>query len=406
MKRAIVITFILALFYCVSEAQTADKDVIRAFGFYESGKYKEAITTFDQVIDNYDKYTKKCTYYRGISEYKLKKYTDAKYDFQIASKSGFPEANLWLARIEVFFGQFSDAVYYIEKYILNTKLPDIVQIRKDTVFRKLHDTEEWFSLWQNDLISDESKIHEEVDFYLNRKNFTKAHEIIESNLGGDYDDVSLYMLNGEIYFQEGIFQLALNEINGAILLQPENTELLRKKAKYLIQLNKNEEAVEILTKLLESDPGDFALRFERANAAFKAENYELAETDNAIYMKYFDTPDGEFLMGQILYEETRYLDALKYFNNLLEKDTSEAKYFFARGMTYFQTRTYKFAAFDLSMSLDLEPNDAQANLYLGITQHYLGDNTLCCYYLNRAKNFGELSAINYLQKYCDKIERP
>ncbi len=406
MKRAFIISVILSLFCCFSEAQTADKDVIHAFGFYESGKYKEAITAFDQVIDNYDTYVQKCTYYRGISKYKLQKYTDAKYDFQLALKSGFPEANLWLARIEVHFGQFNDAAYYIEKYLLNTKHPDIDQIKKDSVFKKLHDTEEWFSLWQKNLISDESKIHEEVNFYLNRKNFVKAHEIIEGNLSKGYDEVSLYMLNSEVYFQEGIYQLALNEINRAISLQPENAELLRRKAKYLIHLDKNYDAVEILTKVLENDPGDFALRFERANAAFNAKNYELAENDNAIYMKYFETPDAEFLMGQILYEETRYLDALKYFNRLLEADTSEAKYFLARGMTYFQTRTYKFAAFDLSMSLDLEPNDALANLYLGITQHHLGDNTLCCYYLKRAKNFGELSAINYLQKYCDKIERP
>jgi lipoprotein NlpI len=111
-------------------------------------------------------------------------------------------------------------------------------------------------------------------------------------------------------------------------------------------------------------------------------------------------------MGQILYKESRYLDALKYFNKLLEDDASQAKYFFARGMTYFQTKTYKFAAYDLSMSLDLEPDNAEANLYLGITSYYIGNEELCCYYLNRAKNFGEMTAITYLQKYCNKTERP
>lgn len=406
MKRTILITLILGLFCSFSEAQTAVKDVIHACGLFGSGRYEESVAVFDRVIDNYPKYIPKCTYYRGISLYRLQRFTDAKYDLQFASKSGFAEANLWLARIEVHFGQFNDAAYYIEKYLRNAKHPEISQIKKDSVFRKLHDTDAWFSLWQKDLITDESKIHEEVNFYMNKKDFEQAHEKIESNLGKEYDDAYLYMLNSEVYFQEEINQLALNEINRAISLQPENAELLERKVRYLVQLKLNDKAVEIITKLLENDPGDFSLRFMRANAAFGAGNYELAEDDNTIYLKYFDEPDAKFLMGRILYEETRYLEALKYFNKLLESDTSQAKYFFARGMTYYQTKTYKFAAYDLSMSLDLEPDNAQANLYLGIAKYHLGDNKLCCYYLKRAKNFGELSAISYLQKYCDKTERP
>ncbi len=401
MKRPVFISLLFAFIWNFSGAQTLEKDVVHAFGLFESNKFEESVLAFNQVIDRYNKYDEKCRYFRGIVQYHLQHYDAARSDLQFAMETGNTESNLWMARLCVSSGQYKEAILFIENYLKESKQPDLTGIKKDSVFKKLHDSQEWFLLWQKNLFSEESKVHEEVAFFTGKRNFEKAHEVIETASDQFIDNSYLYELNSKVYFQEGIHQLALNEINKAISNQPENFALLKLKAKYLVQLNKHFEAVEMLTKVLEDDPGDFTSRFERANSAYHAGEYELAESDLQLYMKYFDIPDAEFLMGQVLYGKTKYLEALKYFNGLLKEDTSEAKYFLARGMTYYQTKTYKYAAYDLSMSLDLDPNNSQANLYLGITQYQLGNKELCCYYLKRAKNFGELSAIEYLQKYCD-----
>lgn len=402
MKRYFLIGLVIGLTCFSSYAQSLEKDVIRAFGLYESGKYGDAIGAFDDVINRYNSFDQKCIYYRGISRYHLKNYNSAKFDFQEALKSGVAEAGLWLARIHSIYSQNTEAVFYIDKYLKEVKQPGIAEIKKDSVFKKLHNTEEWFSLWQRYEPTEENNIHDEIVFHLKRKDFKAAHTGIENNLNREFDNSVLYELNSQVYFAEGNYQLALNEINRALSLKPEEIQFQKLKADYLVKLNKDAEAVEIYTRILEAEPGDFSSRFARAEAALLAGDFELAESDARIYMEYFSNPDAGFLIGQIFYEQAKYLDALKQFNNLLEEDTSVAKYFKARGMTYYQTGTYKFAAYDLSMSLDLDPNNAQANLYLGLSKHQLGDNELCCYYLKRAKNFGELSAIKYLQKYCDK----
>ena len=84
----------------------------------------------------------------------------------------------------------------------------------------------------------------------------------------------------------------------------------------------------------------------------------------------------------------------------MENDTSNAEYFKARGLTYYQTHTYQQAAYDLSMSLDLVPDDQKANYYLGLAQHSLGNEKMACYYMNRARKYGELKAIEFLQENC------
>ncbi|MBN2523851.1 MAG: tetratricopeptide repeat protein [Bacteroidales bacterium] len=406
MKRSIqLIPILLLLTTFISEAQTLEKDVIHAFGLYGSGNYGEAVTAFDQVINNYSKYDQKCIFYRGIAQYQLQNYTAAKSDLQLAVESGYPEACLWMAKLYVSEGSTPEAIHSIEQYLKESKHPDISEIKKEELFKKLHNTQEWFSLWEKDLLSDEMKIQEEVNFHISKMNFEKAHEIIGTNLNKGLDDAFLYELNSRVYFREEIFQLALNDINKAVSIEPVSERHLKLKAEYLIRLNKHHEAVEILTELLERNPGDFEIRFMRANTTCLAGDLDLAESDNRIYMRYFDTPDAVFLMGQILYEKGDYLDALKYFNRLINEEVAQAKYFKARGLTYYETKTYQYAAYDLSMSLDLDPNDAQTNLYLGITEYQLGEKELCCYYLKRAKDFGELNAITYLQRYCDETKR-
>ena len=109
-----------------------------------------------------------------------------------------------------------------------------------------------------------------------------------------------------------------------------------------------------------------------------------------------------FLGGELAYAQGNYVDALKYFNDLLERDQSKASFFKARGLTYYQTRIYKQAGYDLSMSLDLDPDDPEVNYYKGLTENALGDTYKACYYMQRALRDDYLPAKEYLDKHCTK----
>jgi tetratricopeptide (TPR) repeat protein len=398
MKKLSTLVFIFL--NCVAYNQTPSEAYLDAFGKFESGAYKDAIEAFNRIIAINDKFDQKVALYKGIAEYRTGDYAVAGKDLLSLAEKGNAEANFWIASTYACIGNKKDALLYIERYLRQTIDPAIEEIKKDTVFKFLHKTDEWFELWQNDWLSDEQKAIIEAGYYTDKKDFTRAHQIIDNKLMGGSPQARLYAFNSTVYAQEDNIELALNEINSALALELSNTNFLKQRAGYLQSLCKYSEALSDLNLVLDSNPEDFTAHFNRARAAFGAKQLEVAKNDILLYLKYFSSAGALYLAAQIFYASEEYFKALKYFNLLIKDQKPDALYYRGRGLTYYQTRSYEFAAYDLSMSLDLDPNNAEANLYLGLSEYNKGNNKSACYYLKRAKNNGELKAIEYLQKFC------
>jgi tetratricopeptide (TPR) repeat protein len=373
---------------------------VDAYGYYYSGSFREAVVAFNKIESGNKGFSPDDHLILGISEFKLGDFADAFKDLQLASENGITDANLWLARIGASNKNSKDALFYIERYLKISTSPDIELVRKDSLFKFLQSTNEWFDLMQNDWKTENQKSIEEAGFYLDKNNFDKAHQTIAFKIPTATSKVSLYSYNSIIYNKEGNPRLALNEVVEALKLDPENASCLKLKADYLMQLSENSQAVIELNKVIEKNPTDFEARFARSKAAMADGKYDLARDDINIYLKYFNTTDALFLAGQVYYASEKYLDALKFFNRLMKDSQPDPRYFKARGMTYFQSGTYQLAAYDLSMSLDLLPEDAEANLFMGMAEYYKGNDSSACYYWKRARDYGELKAVTYLQKYC------
>ena len=74
--------------------------------------------------------------------------------------------------------------------------------------------------------------------------------------------------------------------------------------------------------------------------------------------------------GEYYFEAEDYINALKCFNRNLKEDPNNGLYYKARGKTYLKTATYRYAISDLSMSLDLRPDDAETWMYHGNMPRY------------------------------------
>jgi tetratricopeptide (TPR) repeat protein len=372
---------------------------IDAYGKLLSGAYIEAVGLFSEIERN-NKLTSQDRLSFGIAQFKSDDLSSARKNFQLAESAGLTDASLWLARIYASGQNTGDAILFIERYLRTSQNPDVEGIQKDSSFRSLHESNKWFDLWQTDWYNENQKIIQEAMFYSGRKKYEAAHRVIESNITDDLSGADLYFWNGKIYIAEENITLALNEFNQAIRLNPNNTTYLKERAKCNSLLNNFSVASEDLNLAIEIDPVDFELRLLRAKTAFLSENYELASEDITLYLKYFNTEDAIYFAGQISYASGNYFDALKYYNRLMEEAKPNAGYFAARGMTYYQTNTFELASKDLSMSLDLDPENPQTNLYMGLSEYYKGNNKVACYYWKRASDFGEIKAVDYLQKYC------
>jgi Flp pilus assembly protein TadD len=390
--QLIILFFALANVY----SQSGNDNRISAYGCLKSGKYNEAISAFASLTNTtiHDKLS------LGIAQFYSQDFTTARKNFQLADKSGIAEANLWIAKIIALNRNSKDVIFYIERYLKSSKNPDIIAIQKDTSFRFVHESDAWFDLWQNDWYSENQKILQETMFFVNRKNYKAAHQLIESAISLNNTNPEFFLYNSTIYLAENNPALALNEINQALTLDPSNNDYLQNRARCNIQLNDFDAALEDLNQLVSNDPTDFENRKLRAQTAMEAKDFELAENDISIYLQFFDKEEDIFLAGQISYAAENYLSALKYFNKLMQEAKPNPSYFKARGLTYYQSNNYSLASNDLSMSLDLDPLNGETNFYMGLSQHYLGNKKAACYFWKRAKEYGEIRSIEYLQKYC------
>jgi tetratricopeptide (TPR) repeat protein len=400
MRRRLIILFI----FCSTAllAQNPGTQLIDAYGKLAMQAYPDAVSAFELLISG--NHAPPADWYlrKGMAEFGMGSYHSAAEDFSKASAGNIPEADLWNARVQVLSGNQKQAILLLDNYLKHAENPDEEAIKKDSLFLSLHTSPDWFTLWQNDYRSDKQKLQEEVKYYIRKKDFERAHSAIDEALSNLGDDASLHFINSGIYDAEGNYQLALNEINIALTAGSENLLFLHRKADLLMKLSKYPDAVVALTTILNHSPEDFEARFMRSRAALMSGNYTMAKADISIYVTYFKTDDSQFLASQIFFKSGSPMEALKYINPLLEKDGSNASWFKLRGMIYYDSQTFDQSAYDLSMSLDLFPDDAEANYYLGLAEQKLGNNILACYYMKRAKRFGELKSVSFLQDHCEK----
>jgi Tfp pilus assembly protein PilF len=398
MTRLFYIGFLL--FSTLAQSQSTESDLMDAFGKFESGSFHDAVAAFDKVLNGRTNDVQKIELYKGISEYKIHNYSDALQSLQLSDNRNYPETDLWIARTYAALADKYNTLLYIERYLQLDSDPNLDKISKDSVFRFLYNTNEWFDLWQKDWLSEKQNACKDAKYYMSKKDFNQAHLIIDNEILAKGSEPLLYSVSSQIYASEGNTELALNDINKALVADPENIDYIKQKAGYLIQLSKFSDAVIELNHILQIRPEDFDSRYKRAETALSAEDYQLAKTDIEMYLKYFSSENVLFLAGKIYYSSGEYIVALKLFNRLMDTKYPDVRYFRARGLTYLQTNTYDQAAKDLSMSLDLEPNNAESNFYLGLAEFSMGNSKSACYYWKRAKYFGDLKAEEYLQKYC------
>lgn len=396
-KIVYIFTFIALSDLVFAQSETK---VLDAFGAYENGMYAKAGQLFDDLKTEKPTQITKYRYYKGLTLYQQGKFDEARDELEKVNSDRYIEADLWLAKIYALKTDPKNAIGHLQQYLKSTKVLDISSIKKDSAFYSLHSGNDWFMLWQEENLTSEMVDYSDAKILLNRKQFSQARNVLDHQISKGTTSADIFALNSEIYTEEGNQQLAIDQINHALGKDAQNTAYLKLKATYLQKLDRTPDALEILNTVLQLSPEDFQARYLRARLAFELSQYELAKADLEILTKYFESPEYEFLAGKTDYELGNYVSALKTFNHMMEREKPRAEYYKARGMTFYKTKIFSSAAYDLSMSLDLLPDDPETNLYLGLAEKSRGNSKMACYYLQRAKNFGSLEAGKYLEKYC------
>ena len=121
-------------------------------------------------------------------------------------------------------------------------------------------------------------------------------------------------------------------------------------------------------RLIDACYPDPHLILKRAAMLIKAGDSDAAKDDMQRYLAIDPDNTGALgLMGKTYAEEGAIYEALPYLNANIEKHPGEAEAFSLRGDAWLAARTWEKAAEDYTMSLDLDPENADVNLNMGLS---------------------------------------
>ncbi len=367
------------------------------YGYLWAGRYRMALEAFNLCMDS--ETNPQLHLQKGICYYEMHELEQALSELKQAKQSGLPQASLWLARTYALQQHPFNTINELQHYLQHTPQPQVKSIQKDSLFNPLHPTEAWLALWQQIPHSAEDETLNEARYQMRRNNYDNAHAILEHSMNQGLADQKLHESNAQIYLQEDNYQMALYEMNQALAIE-RNPEYLKQKADYLSRLGNYSQASTVLREVLALNPYDFNTRSLLAACAYKSGQYKAAQTELEKCKKYQTNPENELLAAQVYRAQGLYVDALRCINPVLEQDSTNNKALSVRGMLFYDTETYKRASYDLSMSLDLNPDDAETNYYMALAQWKLGRTQEACFFMKRARSYNEVEVQEWLQKNC------
>lgn len=367
----------------------------------ESGQNDSALYYIDKSLElnfnNPDAFLNK-----GLALYRLSQYKMAIQQFDKVEKASKGEASIWIARCYAELGDASHCVEALQAHLTsNYRLPESTLLL-DPALSKLENDPQYIDFWKNgSWYTGFDQTLAEAGYLTKLKKYPEALDVLSDGLGKGYRKAPIYAKRAEIYMLSGNEKLALEELTKAIEFDRKNPELFTKRAELLYMAGKYKAALEDYNAAIKLDPEELRYTIGRARALSKTGNYDEAVNDMKNYLQYYPGSDSAwYYFGMINYENGNYFDALNCFSTSLKINQKDARYFAARGATYLKTRTYQYAWKDLSMALDLNPNDSESYLNKGIAAQNTGNMDDACFCFEMAKRMGNKEAFNYAEKYC------
>ncbi|HYW94232.1 MAG TPA: tetratricopeptide repeat protein [Bacteroidales bacterium] len=378
------------------------ENYIRGVAFYQQAEYDSAVSSFTSNLADNAKNTD-ALFYRGLAYFHEGDFDKSLADFAAVDKSDPGRGAIWIARIYARKNNIDECLKYLDLHLKsNYKLPES-EILLDKNLGVFENDPKWTNFWKNaTYYTGFDQTMAEARYLINSGDYVEAADVLSEGLkSGGYRKSPLYTERARVYLATGNDRQALEDLNAAIAADRRNAELYARRADLNYKLEKYKNALDDYETALKYDPDHFSLYPKRALARNKNGMYDNAVEDMEFYLKYFkDDHHNWYNYGMINRENNKMFDALKCFNKALALDKAIPEYFMARGETYLDTRTYKYARNDFSMALDLDPRNAKAYLDLGLAALKLGDNSQACYGFNKAYEYGLFEAREYIDKYC------
>jgi tetratricopeptide (TPR) repeat protein len=400
MKKGVIL-FIIMLASQLVAGQGRYNEMLRAVALSAAGNDTEAAGVLTSLINEAP--DAELLLLRGDAYFSSGKVKEARSDFMSAEGMNQGSGLYGLARCAAAGGDARAAVSYLEAHLKSQYKKSEPEILLDKSFGSIQSSPEWKSLWKKEWYKGYERKSWEIDHYLKTGNTDLAEEVWRE-LSAVYSDMPVTdYYHAKILTARGLYR------DAAALLVP-LTEGPEPPASYLTALGEAQAgegsyyaAAMTYGRLIGAGYPDPQIFLKRAAMLVKAGDRDAAKNDLETYLELNpDNPEALGLIGKTYAEEGAIYEALPYLNMNIEKNPGEASAFSIRGDAWLAARTWDKAAEDYTMSLDLDPENADVNLNLGIALVNSGKAAEACHYLRKAKEQGNKEATKYLSKYCIK----
>ncbi|MBI9053340.1 MAG: hypothetical protein JEY96_05950 [Bacteroidales bacterium] len=385
--------FILLIYSFTGFAQNLNIKELKPFILIEKGDYNQAKILLDQLIKENPKQEFQMAKIEVL--YKLKQYQEAiflckKVDRQSTSYSSVCRMLIYKElgdneNFELSLHENLSSQYKIPLYDLLTK-EDFADFQSDILNKNTY--------------SDVEKQLYQVENLVQSHNYSQALFLIDEIISRNPTNADAYFLQSKISYFLKDYRKSNFAIDKAISLERSKTEFYRQKANVNIKMKNYSVALENTDRLIRKDPYVLENYILKLNVLVLNSAYvQAVNISNSILELSPENVEVLQLNSKAYFKTGDNLSALKSINKVLEIEQSKEAYEI-RGDIYMATNTYKFAVFDYSMYLDIEPYNGEVYAKKGFARLKLGDQKGACSDWTKAKRYGSYEAVKYIERYC------
>ncbi|MCZ8225925.1 MAG: tetratricopeptide repeat protein [Microcystis sp. LE19-84.1B] len=176
-----------------------------------------------------------------------------------------------------------------------------------------------------------------------------------------------YVNRGILYRDQQKYELALDDYNKAIKLNPNHANAYNNRGNLYYDLQKYDLALADYDKAIEINPNFAILYYNRGGVYYNQQKYELALSDiNKAIDINPNYAEAYYNRGNIYYDLQKYELALSDINKAIELNPNYAEAYNNRGLLYKDLQKYDLALSDYSKAIDINPNLAEAYVNRGV----------------------------------------
>lgn len=366
----------------------------------EQGEYLEARRNFEEAL-SYDKDDSDCLLKLAEACYRSGASQDARDFLQQVEAVQPGKGSYLLATVHASSGNTREAVKYLESHLRSPyKLP-LHRIMLDDAFYAIEDTPEWRSLWTGSWYTEDEEILQNIKYLTGSGDYLEALRKIDTELEKRENRDALHAARGNVLLEMVQYRAAIQSYGRAIELSTSHSSYYYGRAQSYIAQEKYENALYDLEKAYRMEPENLDMLMEISRTYHKAGRFSKAASYSERYLEFYpEKAEAHFLLGQINFDSGKYFDALDQFNACLKLETADPRFYAARGETYLETSTYRYALNDFGMALDLDPGMHKVWYQRGLARWYLNEREGAMRDWERAARLGSFEAAGKLKEYA------